>query len=281
MAGVTPLAALADIVESVDASTVRRVNGRRTVTLNIIPPRDIPLESGVAVVQSDVVEHLRGQGEIPSGVNISISGAADQLDATRAALSSNYLVALLIIYLLLVAIFKHWGYPQLIMASIPFGIDGGLIGLWLLNAVGSVLPVFGLAAIVQPFDMISMLGFLILMGTVVNNPILIVHRAMNNMQQEGMDALAAVQEAVDAAAAHCHVNHHYYLRSSTVGVDSGRGHGAISGCWGVGVIVMFGIIGAAAVSLTLLPADRCQRYDVGSIEALAQFPGIDRPLSGR
>ncbi len=251
-AGVTPLAALADIVESVDTSTVRRVNGRRTVTLNIIPPRDIPLESGVAIVQRDVVEHLREQGEIPSGVNISISGAADQLDATRAALSSNYLVALLIIYLLLVAIFRHWGYPLLIMTSIPLGIAGGLIGLWLLNAVGSVLPVFGLAAIVQPFDMISMLGFLILMGTVVNNPILIVHRAVNNMQQAGMDALAAVQEAVDARLRP--------IAMSTITTICGLAPlvlipGAGTELYrGVGVIVMFGIIGAAAVSLTLLPA---------------------------
>ena len=48
------------------------------------------------------------------------------------------------------------------------------------------------STIVQPFDIISMLGFLILMNTVVNNPILIVHRAVANVREEGMAAVVAV-----------------------------------------------------------------------------------------
>ena len=119
---------------------------------------------------------------MPATVNMSISGAADQLDATRAALTENYFVALIIVFLLLVAIFSHWGYPLLIMLSIPLGVAGGIVGLWLLNFVGGLLPWIGMNALSQSFDMISMLGFLILMGTVVNNPILIVYRALENMQ---------------------------------------------------------------------------------------------------
>ncbi len=249
---VLPLAALAEIVETVDTSTVRRVNGRRTVTLNIIPPRNIPLETGVEMVREQVVEYLRERGAIPSDINITLSGAADQLDATRDALSSNYLVALLIIYLLLVAIFHHWGYPLLIMTSIPLGIAGGIVGLWLLNYAGALLPEFGMAAIIQPFDMISMLGFLILMGTVVNNPILIVHRAVSNMKDEGFDALHAVQEAVDARLRP--------IAMSTITTICGLAPlvlipGAGTELYrGVGAIVMFGIIGAALVTLTMLPA---------------------------
>ena len=249
---VLPLDALVDIHETVDANIVRRVNGRRTVTLNIIPPRSIALETGVARVQSDVVGYLRAQGRIPADVSIAISGAADQLDATREALWGNYLVALLVIYLLMVAIFSHWGYPLLIMTSIPLGIAGGIVGLWLLNAVGGSLPVFGLAPIVQPFDMISMLGFLILMGTVVNNPILIVHRAVQNVKDVGMDPLAAVMEAVEARLRP--------IAMSTITTLCGLAPlvlipGAGTELYrGVGAIVMFGIIGAALVTLTMLPA---------------------------
>lgn len=249
---VLPLDALVDIRETVDANIVRRVNGRRTVTLNIIPPRSIALETGVALVQSDVVGYLRAQGKIPADVNIAISGAADQLDATREALWGNYLVALLVIYLLMVAIFSHWGYPLLIMTSIPLGIAGGIVGLWLLNAVGSMLPLFGLAPIVQPFDMISMLGFLILMGTVVNNPILIVHRAVQNVKEGGMVPLAAVREAVEARLRP--------IAMSTITTLCGLAPlvlipGAGTELYrGVGAIVMFGIIGAALVTLTMLPA---------------------------
>lgn len=249
---VLPLGALADIVETVDTNALRRVNGRRTVTLNIIPPRSVALETGVATVQDDLVHYLRERGAIPANVDIVISGAADQLDATREALVGNYLVALLVIYLLLVAIFTHWGYPLLIMTSIPLGIAGGIVGLALLNGVGALLPWVGLNAVVQPFDMISMLGFLILMGTVVNNPILVVHRAVQNVEENGMDALAAVTEAVDVRLRP--------IAMATITTLAGLAPlvfipGAGTELYrGVGAIVMFGILGAAVVTLTMLPA---------------------------
>ncbi|MCP5213391.1 MAG: efflux RND transporter permease subunit [Pseudomonadales bacterium] len=249
---VLPLGSIADIVETVDTSTIRRVGGRRTVTLNIIPPRSIALETGVRMVREEVVQYLQKNGQIPSNIRTTISGAADQLDATRDVLTSNYLVALVVVYLLLVAIFKHWGYPLLIMTSIPLGIAGGIVGLWLVNAIGGALPLLGINAINQPFDMISMLGFLILMGTVVNNPILIVHRAVSNMQEVGMDASAAVKEAVEARLRP--------IAMSTITTICGLAPlvlipGAGTELYrGVGAIVMFGIIGAAIVTLTLLPA---------------------------
>ena len=249
---VLPLGALVDIEETVDTSSVRRVNGQRTVSLNIIPPRSVPLETGVAVVREKVVDYLRERGEIPAGINVVISGAADQLDATREALFGNYLVALVVIYLLLVAIFSHWGYPLLIMTSIPLGIAGGIVGLWLLNAIGAGLPLLGLGAVVQPFDMISMLGFLILMGTVVNNPILVVHRAIHNTGQKGMAPADAVAEAVEARLRP--------IAMSTITTLCGLAPlvlipGAGTELYrGVGAIVMFGILGAAVVTLTMLPA---------------------------
>lgn len=249
---VVPLSAISDMVESVDTSTVRRVNGSRTVTLNIIPPRNVALETGVEIVRQQLVTEMRNRGQIPVGVNLSISGAADQLDATRTSLTGNYLVALLIIYLLLVAIFNHWGYPLLIMTSIPLGIAGGIIGLWLLNAVGGVLPWFGLAAIVQPFDMISMLGFLILMGTVVNNPILVVHRAVDNFKAGNMKPVEAVSEAIDARLRPIAMSTITTLFGlAPLVVIPGAGTELYRG---VGAIVMFGIIGAALVTLTMLPA---------------------------
>ncbi|MEZ5572588.1 MAG: efflux RND transporter permease subunit [Halioglobus sp.] len=248
---VLPLGALANIVESVDTNSIRRVNGRRTVSLNIIPPRSIALETGVETVRHALVDYLRDKGQIPANVDVVISGAADQLDATREALVSNYLVALLVIYLLMVAIFNHWGYPLLIMTSIPLGIAGGIIGLALLNGVGSLLPWIGMSAIVQPFDMISMLGFLILMGTVVNNPILVVHRAVQNVEQ-GMEAQEAVTEAVQVRLRP--------IAMATITTLVGLAPlvlipGAGTELYrGVGAIVMFGILGAALVTLTMLPA---------------------------
>ena len=249
---IVPLSAVADIKETVDTSTIRRIGGKRTVTLNIIPSAAVALETGVEMVRGQLVEHLRRSGQIPQGVSVGISGASDQLDATRQALAGNYMVAIVIIYLLLVAIFTNWGYPLLIMTSIPLGVACGLVGLALMNWVGAILPLIGLSPILQPFDMISMLGFLILMGTVVNNPILIVDRALYNVRQMGANAEDAVMEAVSARLRP--------IAMSTVTTICGLAPlvfipGAGTELYrGVGAIVLFGILGTAVVTLTFLPA---------------------------
>ena len=249
---VVPLASLARIVESVDTSDIRRVDGGRTVTLSIIPPENIALETGLEIVKSDVVRYLQDAGEIPSKVKILISGASDALEATRKSLSTNYLIALAIIYLVLVAILGHWGYPLLIMTTIPLGIASGIVGLWLMNQAGAALPLIGLSSIHQSFDMITMLGFLILMGTVVNNPILIVHQAMVNFREQGMEAKDAVREAVAIRLRPIAMT----TLTTVCGlaplvVIPGEGTELYRG---LGAIVLFGLVGTAIVTLTFLPA---------------------------
>ena len=249
---VLPLDAIATISETVDTNTIRRINGQRTVTLNIIPPKTVALEEGVQIVRENVVAHLRESGALPASVSIDISGASDQLDATKSALLANYPVALVIIFLLLVAVFRHWGYPLLIMTTIPLGIAGGIVGLALFNAVGGMLALLGLGGFHQSFDMISMLGFLILIGTVVNNPILIVDLAMKKLQTDETTPLEAVREAVSARLRP--------IAMSTLTTICGLSPlvfipGAGTELYrGVGAIVLFGILGAAVVSVTMLPA---------------------------
>ena len=250
--GVVPLSSIARVVETVDTNRVRRIDGRRTVTLNIIPPAAVALESGVAIVRDEVLGFLRNSGAIPANVSIDISGASDQLEATQKSLTGNYLVALVLVYLMMVAIFTHWGFPLLIMTTIPLGVAGGIAGLALMNLVGASLPQFGMAAVHQPFDMISMLGFLILMGTVVNNPILIVHRAADNYRVLAMSATAAVNEAVESRLRPIAMS----AITTIFGLAPlvfipGEGTELYRG---VGAIVLFGLAGAAIVTLTFLPA---------------------------
>jgi multidrug efflux pump subunit AcrB len=249
---VVPLSSIARIEETVDTNIIRRLNSQRTVTLNIIPPDRVALETGVEIVRRDVVDYLRETGAVPSSINMTISGASDQLQATREALAANYVVAIVIIYLLLVAIFTHWGYPLLIMTTIPLGVAGGILGLWLFNQAGEWLPLIGMNELHLSFDMIAMLGFLILMGTVVNNPILIVHQAMVNVRDRGMNAMEAVRHAVDARLRPIAMS----TLTTVFGLAplvflAGEGTELYRG---VGVIVMFGLLGTAMVSLTFLPA---------------------------
>jgi multidrug efflux pump subunit AcrB len=185
--GVIPLGSVAEIRITADTDVVRRVDGRRTVTLNVVPPRSLALETAVERAEQQLIPALRAEGAIPSDVSIDISGAADQLEATRSSLGGNFAVAVLLSYLVLVAVFRHWGYPLLILATVPLGLAGGLLGLVALNLLPGVR---------QAFDMITMLGFLILLGTVVNNPILIVDRTRQNLRNEDTDVISAVREAV-------------------------------------------------------------------------------------
>ncbi|MGM0825717.1 MAG: efflux RND transporter permease subunit [Pseudomonadota bacterium] len=247
-----PLNDVADIEETVGTATIRRVDGRRSVTLDVIPPRSVALEAGIERMQREVIEPMRNEGELPGSIDVTVSGAGDQLDATRQSLTGNGLIALAIVYLLLVAIFAHWGYPLLILATIPLGAAGGIVGLWLMNSVGAMLPRIGLNAISQPFDMITMLGFLILMGTVVNNPILVVHQARINLRETSMGVRDAVYNAVESRlrpiamttlTTLCGLSPLVFLPGE--GTELYRG---------VGAIVLFGLLGTAIVTVTFLPA---------------------------
>jgi multidrug efflux pump subunit AcrB len=251
-AGVVPLSAVAEIVEVVDTASIRRLNGRRAVTLNIIPPRSVALETALGTVQTEVIDWLRREGQIPAEVSIDISGATDQLMETRASLVDNYVVSIILCLLVLVAIFNHWGWPLVILTSVPLGIAGGIGGLALLNGIGALLPLAGLGAISQPFDMITMLGFLILLGLVVNNPILIVDRTLTNLRAGMTDAVEAVQDAVATRIRPIMMS----MITTLFGLAPlvfipGEGTELYRG---VGVIVLTGLLFATLVTLTFLPA---------------------------
>ncbi|MBU2924958.1 efflux RND transporter permease subunit [Colwellia sp. 4_MG-2023] len=244
--GLLPLNALANLNEKADSDSLRRVDGRRTVTVYIIPPRDVALERAQQIVREELLPQLQKQGDLLPDVNITIGGAADQLEKTRDALSGNFIVALALCYLLLVAIFKHWGQPLFIMATVPLGMAGGLLGLVITNSVGSVVGGFH-----QPFDMITMLGFLILLGTVVNNPILIVDQSRRNLAS-GLKPYKAVINALETRLKPIVMS----TMTTLCGLAPlvflpGEGSELYRG---VGIIVLGGITVSTLVSLTVLPA---------------------------
>ena len=251
MGGMVPLSAVAAVRQTVNTETIRRVDSNRTITLGIIPPRDIPLEQGVDMVRRGIIDELRASGEIGDGISMRITGASDLLSATRNALRGNFIVAVFISYLLLVAIFSHWGYPLLVMTTVPVGIGGGLIGLWLLNAAGGNLSLLGLSDIYQPFDVITMLGFLILIGTVVNNPILIIDRTMRNVRTRGMASINAVMESVRARIRPIMISSITTIFGlSPLVFSPGAGTELYRG---LGAIVMFGLLFSTLITLTFMP----------------------------
>ena len=121
---------------------------------------------------------------------INLSGTADKLRTTWLAIRWNILLAIIITYLVIAALFESWIYPFIVMLSVPLGAVGGFAGLSLLNFL------LARQGLYQPLDMLTMVGFIILVGTVVNNPILIVEQALVHIREDGMNHREAIVESV-------------------------------------------------------------------------------------
>jgi HAE1 family hydrophobic/amphiphilic exporter-1 len=157
----------------------------RTITLQVTPPKDLPLQAAMEIIQNDVVAAMASSGQL-AGLKITVGGNADKLVQTRQALQWNLLLALVITYLLMAALFENFLYPVIILFTTPLAAAGGFIGLRLVNTF--IAP--------QGFDILTMLGFIILIGTVVNNAILIVHQSLNNVRYNGLAGIAAISDSV-------------------------------------------------------------------------------------
>ncbi|MDF1823219.1 MAG: efflux RND transporter permease subunit [Verrucomicrobiales bacterium] len=181
---------------------IRHVDRLRAVTIELTPPPGMPLENAIQQVEG-TVGGLREGGVIPASVGVNLSGSAGKLNEIKTVLlgdgsllgtvSSTLFLAFFVIYLLLVILFQSWTYPLVIMISVPLATFGGFVGLALVHWV-SVVDRY---APIQNLDMLSILGFVILAGVVVNNAILIVHQTLNFMRDDpDLDPLEAIQESV-------------------------------------------------------------------------------------
>jgi HAE1 family hydrophobic/amphiphilic exporter-1 len=185
------LDSLAEIRLEEGPTQINHINSERAITIQVIPPRDIPLETAMATISDKVVGPIKESGELGMLYRIDLSGTADDLVRTRRSLQWNFILAIVISYLLMCALFENFFYPFIIMFSVPLAAAGGFIGLLLINVYVKLI-----GRPPQPFDIITMLGFVILIGIVVNNAILIVHQTLNNMRDRNMPPREAIRESV-------------------------------------------------------------------------------------
>ncbi|MEM7630411.1 MAG: efflux RND transporter permease subunit [Pseudomonadota bacterium] len=180
---ILPVSALAEVAVTAGPTEIRHRDRLRTVTLEIRPSDALALEAAVDLLETEVVAPLEERG-LPNGVRLSVSGTADQLSQTWDAIQINLLVALIIVFLVMAILFESFVLPLVILVSVPVAAAGGVGGLALLNTFQ-----------VQPLDMLTLLGFIILVGIVVNNAILIVHQSLFHLREEGMAPIDAIEEA--------------------------------------------------------------------------------------
>ncbi|MFW5735676.1 MAG: efflux RND transporter permease subunit, partial [Oceanidesulfovibrio sp.] len=180
-----PVSSLAALQRTTGITEIRHLERQRTVTLQVTPPETTPLQEAMETIENGVVPELHEQG-LFEGVSFHMSGAADKLTETRDAMEGNFLLAVFITYLLMAALFGNFVYPLVIMFTVPLAAVGGVLGLSLQSIF--IAP--------QSLDVLTMLGFVILIGVVVNNAILVVHQSLNNIRNGGMDHKEAVLESV-------------------------------------------------------------------------------------
>ncbi|GAB4357404.1 MAG: efflux RND transporter permease subunit [Kiloniellaceae bacterium] len=179
---VLPADSLADIEITSGPTEILHVDRERAITITVSPPKSMPLQDAIEIVRNEVVAPLEAEWLAP-GMKLSLSGAADDLSETWGALQLNLIVALVIVYLVISVLYESLVYPAIIMLSVPLATAGGLLGLALLNVY-----------VAQPLDMLTMLGFVILIGIVVNNAILLVDQALQN-SRAGMGSSEAILQA--------------------------------------------------------------------------------------
>ncbi|MEM1446193.1 MAG: efflux RND transporter permease subunit [Planctomycetota bacterium] len=188
--GVIPLSAVADIQRTVAPQEIRRIEERRAVTLAITPPDEVPLETATADITA-LIAGMRTSGAIAPTVEVDLAGSASKLEEVREQMvghwagftmeslasigASRLLLALLVTYLLMAALFESFVYPFVILFSVPLAAVGGFVGLAIVHAFNPT----------QLLDTLTMLGFVILIGVVVNNAILLVHQSLNFMRGLG------------------------------------------------------------------------------------------------
>ncbi|MDX1775124.1 MAG: efflux RND transporter permease subunit, partial [Desulfobulbales bacterium] len=181
---IVPVSSLSELVRTTGMTQIRHLERKRTVTLQVTPPKEMPLQEAMEKLESEIVSPVRAMGLL-KGIDINMSGAAEKLVQTREALKWNFMLAAVISYLLMASLFGNFIYPLIIMLTVPLAGAGGFMGFTLLNILSSK-P--------QPMDILTRLGFIILIGIVVNNAILIVHQALNNVHS-GMEHRQAVLES--------------------------------------------------------------------------------------
>ncbi|MEO1493193.1 MAG: efflux RND transporter permease subunit [Pseudomonadota bacterium] len=180
---ILPLSALSNVVLTAGPVEIRHRELERTITLEIRPSQAIALESALELIETQVMAPIVADG-LPPGVSLSVTGAADQLTQTFDALKWNMILALVIVFLVMAVLFESFVLPLVILISVPVAGAGGVAGLYLLNLIQT-----------QPLDMLTLLGFVILIGIVVNNAILLVHQALYHMRTDRMEVNDAILEA--------------------------------------------------------------------------------------
>ncbi|MFC3121176.1 efflux RND transporter permease subunit [Agaribacter flavus] len=179
---VIPLGELVDFKRTASPRSIRRVDRMRTLSLNISPPEDLSLEETLSILKTEVEPIIYQKLSDNSIVNYR--GSAEALEKTIKEMSASFFLALVILFLLMAAMFRSFLDSALVVLTIPLATVGGISLLQISNLV-----------VMQALDLLTMIGFVILLGLVVNNAILLVLQTRES-ERKGLSRTQAVETAI-------------------------------------------------------------------------------------
>jgi multidrug efflux pump subunit AcrB len=162
---------------------IRRIDHRRTVTLTIDPPASMSLQDALSTINRDVLPKIRAQ--MPADGSIRMAGSADSLSRTLVTMGRVFGLALFVLALLMTALFRSVRDSAVVLLTVPLALIGGMLGL----------RVLGLVAF-QALDLLSMIGFVMMIGVIVNHSILLV-AAVRGAQGGGVSLEEAIRQGLN------------------------------------------------------------------------------------
>ena len=167
--GETEAVPLHEIAEAQDAESVSSINRENQVRYMTVTA-GVDNDHNIGLVSRELEEKLAAY-EVPEGYTVEIQGETETINSAMNDLILMIVLAVVFIYLIMVAQFQSLLSPFIVMFTIPLAFTGGLLALWLTGS---------------PISIIAMLGFLMLAGVVVNNGIVFVDY-VNQLRLEGVD----------------------------------------------------------------------------------------------
>ncbi|WP_155355978.1 efflux RND transporter permease subunit [Acrocarpospora macrocephala] len=171
-AGPVKLSSVAEVEKAGGPTQISRLDGERTATVS-----GTAEASDLGAITATVTEKMKGV-KLPAGVSYQIGGASADQEEAFADLGLAMVLAIAIVFMIMVATFRSFVQPLILLVSIPFAATGA-IGLLLATDTALGVP--------------ALIGMLMLIGIVVTNAIVLID-LINQYREQGLGVVEAVME---------------------------------------------------------------------------------------
>ncbi len=171
-----PLGEVARVTDSTGTASIRRIDQRRSVVVTADVDQNANNAEEIIRAFGPLVSDL--ERDLP-GVRIDFAGNKREASKSLGSLRRDFLIAVLLIFVMLAGLFKSYTQPLVVLAAVPFGATGAIVGHWVMG---------------YPLTILSMIGMVALTGIVVNDALILVDFVNKNCAR-GLSKFEAVVNA--------------------------------------------------------------------------------------